>query len=616
MRPFASAALCVVLLSLFGACGRSHCYVADAGSVLEEEDDAAIADPTGEVSDGTEAGEAEDATLRDAEVDASEAAESQVDAADPLCSAAKCSRRGTCSQVNGRPQCACEPGYAGTHCELSVVFVRADSSCTTACGGSWTHALRDLQTGLDTAHERGAEVWAARGSYLPMLGTGRQRTLQLRPKLAVYGGFAGDEREREARDPARVPTILSGDLGVPLQSWDDAYHVVTGAPGALLSGFTIQGGRADGAGDDARGGGLYSADGSTQVADCVFQNNLASDRGGAVYNLRTDSSFVRVSFGKNQAPLGGAMFNQSCSPRISASSFLENQASEKGGAMFNDSASPAIENSEFARNIAPEGGAIYNRMVSNPVVRATTFSANHADGLGGAIRNQYSAPQLEACRFSRNSAGNGGAIFTDYSFTPRVTGCVFLGNTAVENGGAMYNTLSTVEIRNSVFLGNTGRWGGAIASTGSATSIGHCTLASNWGEFGTELYVYAGSLNYGPSAVTNSILWTYGATRPIDIDERRGVSIQYSLVPSTCASIRNEFDACASGSGNLHDEPQFVEKPYIYQGMLMRDYDVRLKPGSPGINVGSPAASAGNDLEGKPRGALPDMGAYETDPER
>jgi hypothetical protein len=43
-------------------------------------------------------------------------------------------------------------------------------------------------------------------------------------------------------------------------------------------------------------------------------------------------------------------------------------------------------------------------------------------------------------------------------------------------------------------------------------------------------------------------------------------------------------------------------------------YDYRLLPGSPAIDAGTPTGAPLTDIEGTPRDATPDMGAYEYTP--
>lgn len=155
-------------------------------------------------------------------------------------------------------------------------------------GHGWESAFRDLQDAL--AHG-GVEIWVAAGAYAP--GSARNATFKLHRGQALHGGFSGRETRREARDPAAHRTVLDGD---------GDYHVVTGADGAILDGFTITGGRADGEGYDCKGGGLINyrdarhgapfskvaAGNSTIARRCVFTGNASGGHGGGAL-AATDS---------------------------------------------------------------------------------------------------------------------------------------------------------------------------------------------------------------------------------------------------------------------------------------------------------------------------------------
>ena len=114
-------------------------------------------------------------------------------------------------------------------------------------GASWTNAYTDLQSALGASPC--TEVWVAAGTYKPTTGTDRTATFQLKNGVAVYGGFAGTETARDQRNPATNVTILSGDIGNDAAdaTATNSYHVVTGATGATLDGFTITAGNANGA---------------------------------------------------------------------------------------------------------------------------------------------------------------------------------------------------------------------------------------------------------------------------------------------------------------------------------------------------------------------------------
>ena len=74
--------------------------------------------------------------------------------------------------------------------------------------------------------------------------------------------------------------MLSGDIGTVNNQADNVYHVVTASSAvtatAVLDGFTIIGGNADGSGADGLGGGLYNSGGSPTLINVTFAGNAAA----------------------------------------------------------------------------------------------------------------------------------------------------------------------------------------------------------------------------------------------------------------------------------------------------------------------------------------------------
>lgn len=157
---------------------------------------------------------------------------------------------------------------------------------------------------------------------------------------------------------------------------NNAYHVISanGVGGtAVLDGFTITAGQANGDFEpDYYGGGLY-CDGSgidnvcnPSLSNLNFSGNFAHNNGGAICN---DGS------------AGGTS-----SPKLSRVEFSGNKAEYFGGAMYNDgeegASSPFLHNVIFSGNKAnDDGGAMYNdgtRGISDPNLVSVTFSGNSA----------------------------------------------------------------------------------------------------------------------------------------------------------------------------------------------------------------------------------------------
>jgi hypothetical protein len=210
----------------------------------------------------------------------------------------------------------------------------------------------------DTGENQPFEIWVAAGIY-HVHQTRRSNTIRLFPGVELYGGFAGDESVRWARDPLRNITEISGRNA---SSDESVYTVITGADGAVVDGFLITGGNAR----DARyGGGMYNKNVSMRVNNCRFEDNYAGQSGGAMFNF---NSILIVT---------------NCS-------FIDNAAGREGGAIFNLDSFVEFKNSVFAFNHAWKvGGAVLNHSHGDAEFVNCTFYANDVDSCGGAIADSH-----------------------------------------------------------------------------------------------------------------------------------------------------------------------------------------------------------------------------------
>ncbi|GAH64971.1 unnamed protein product, partial [marine sediment metagenome] len=162
------------------------------------------------------------------------------------------------------------PDYAdiGAYESLTLWFVDANVTGGDNNGTSWDDAFAYLQDALDYNDvNSGDEIWVAEGIYYPDQnsthpnGTGlSEESFQLIEGVTVRGGFANTSRHQRgwaAHELLIHETILSGDINDPNDPYDNSYHVVKSADGAVLECFTITGGYADGSGADSNGGGIY-----------------------------------------------------------------------------------------------------------------------------------------------------------------------------------------------------------------------------------------------------------------------------------------------------------------------------------------------------------------------
>ncbi|MHC4676721.1 MAG: hypothetical protein ACYTBZ_29910, partial [Planctomycetota bacterium] len=287
-----------------------------------------------------------------------------------------------------------DPNYAeiGAYESPVVLFVDKDATGSDN-GSSWADAFDDLQDALADANS-GDEIWVAEGTYKPTSGSSRLVSFELAEGAALYGGFAGTEASRHPRDWKSHETILSGDISEPNDSSDNSYHVVEGADGAILDGFTVTGGNADGSGTNRYGGGMYNYSCSVTVRNCVFTENAAV--------------------------AGGGMYVQECTLTLTDCVFPDNTAEWYGGGIDISDCSPTITNCVFTGNVCEDpwdgyGGAIDNFDKASPIITNCTFFANIAD-YGGALSNSSSTakPKLINCIFWNNSSNQSGDEVYNY----------------------------------------------------------------------------------------------------------------------------------------------------------------------------------------------------------
>jgi hypothetical protein len=439
----------------------------------------------------------------------------------------------------------------------------------------------------------------------------RTATFQLKNGVALKGGYAGlGAPNPNLRDIVLYETILSGDLAgddarvacvdhspncdgllgrlcvgglciINANNDENGFHVVTGNDtdaSAILDGFTITGGNANGQeANGTAGGGMVNVFGSPTVQDCMFSSNSAIGIGGGMYNnsfvFGSSPTVTNCNFSSNFAAEGGGMFNNNYSrPTVTNCAFNDNSAAVNGGGAVNlNNSSPTMERCAFNGNRAARGGGMYNWNVSSPTLRNCMFARNSVSNQGGAMWNSFSNPAVTNCAFRDNAAGGaGGGMFDSEGSNPAVTNCTFTRNTAVTVGGGMF-----------------------VSSLAAVPKVTNCIL---WGNLPTQIHVV-----------------------------HRPPVVNYSIVQGGWSG--------SGGVGVLNADPVFLDADGPDGVRGTEDDNLRLMVGSPAIDAGDNDAVPNGittDLDGNPRfvddpasqdcpqapgtcGTTPivDMGAYE-----
>ena len=228
--------------------------------------------------------------------------------------------------------------------DIAVVRVDGDNGSPNGNGTGWgEQAFKYLQDGLVEAAELAndpqydhVEVWVAATDdpYRPGPPGDRTASFQLRDKVELYGGFAGNEDDLSERKIYENITVLSGDLegdddepgGDRL---DNSFHVVTTPPQSIttrIDGFVIRGGEADGRGvpTSDKGAGMFVQGFPIGIVNCTFTDNRAGC--AEPFNDQTPGYGAALYIGSTDAPPGEPV----AGPDIVNCTFYNNLAEHAG----------------------------------------------------------------------------------------------------------------------------------------------------------------------------------------------------------------------------------------------------------------------------------------------
>lgn len=253
----------------------------------------------------------------------------------------------------------------------------------------------------------------------------------LKSGVQVYGGFAGNETAFSQRDWAANKTILSGDIdnndltdpsGVVTTTahitGNNSYHVVRADnvdSSAVLDGFIITAGKADGSNPNDRGGGMFLVTSHPALRNLILSGNRAYGPGGGMYLTGSSPTLTNVAFAGNAATNnGGGMFNNSSSPTLYNAILWGNTASN-GPSIYNDSSSSiTVDYSLLQDSSCPSGSSCGSGMIYNtdPLFADADGPDNIPGTLDDDLRLLPGSPAIDA-------GTNTGCPATDLDGLPR-----------------------------------------------------------------------------------------------------------------------------------------------------------------------------------------------------
>ncbi len=461
-----------------------------------------------------------------------------------------------------------------------IRYVKAGA---TGNGKTWATASGNIQEMIDAPLTE--EVWVAEGTYLPAVKAGngtydRDKTFLLKNGVKVYGGFpAAGTPAMQDRDWEAHETILSGDLGTPGNTTDNAFHIViiagqqnTEPEETILDGFTLTGGNAD----------TDSSDTS------VYVNNVYVSRtmGGGLYIGQYASAVLaNLNINNNYAYLGGGIsIEYENTISIAYTTISDNSAASDGGGIYNNG-TLTLDHVSVNNNNALSGAGIYNGWSSDSFFNNIIVNNNTSISNGAGIYNS------SAGYFLKNS--------------------VISGNVSTSNGGGIFNESSIGNLTNVQITGNrTSAYGGGMYNLEGLINLTNVTISANDITVGLAGVAFSGAVfNHDSDVVTaNSII--YG---------NDGGVVNFVSYPTYANSLVQGVNDTTNGNIGGNIDPLFVSMP-SYETAPFTTGNFALQSNSPVINAGSDTQYtilAGNtltdeDYEGNPRFAgVIDMGAYE-----
>jgi hypothetical protein len=400
-------------------------------------------------------------------------------------------------------------------------------------------------------------------------------------------------RSNDPKSPDVVAdTIIDGGRNGSVVTYDSGESST-----CLLTGFTITNGQGQ------YGGGIYCADSSPTVADCVIVDNTTNHwtEGGGIYCTSSSPNIHNCTISNNfpTGNGGGICCYWNSNPAIVNCTIASNRVtgSQRGGGIYCDRSAPTVVACVIRDNVTCgiSGG--------EPVVTDCVISNN-----GGAAGIVHTGGQITRCIISGN---------TDHGLwecSGAIVNCVIADNHGYEDGAGVARCKGPIE--NCIISGNMAPTasGGGIDITASSSTISNCIITGNWASRrGGGIYGWFD----GDVTLRNCIVWNNRLPGQTELNEIALIydpgrpcklTVSYSDVEGGQASTSIERGSTLVwGPGNIQADPLFVDPAWG---------DYHLPVYSPCTDAGDPdsmPAPGTTDIEGGLRvvnGRI-DIGPYE-----
>ncbi len=529
----------------------------------------------------------------------------------------------------------------------NAAVLRVSPSGDNSDGATWATAYQTINGALAVATV-GDEVWVEQGTYV--IST-EATQLNFVSGVNVYGGFAGTESVRDARDTNPELTVIAYDEAAA-ETFRLLYSIDLD-DATLWDGFTFDG-------KNMTSGVVLS--GNCTLNNAIVKNCELTDGSGIGVYMRSGSEFIPVTLSNTTVTDNTLKVTTANASVIGgAGVYVRADASlaEISGCTISNNTIDGIEGSGA---LSARGGAIF---IVEGVIRDCVMDNNHVINSANASykNNNFSGgtiaivPEkvdvaansvlIENCTITNStSVSRGGAILIDPRWSGEYHGNYTISKTIIKNcksndvGGAILCTAPTAQtgsgwtlnIENSVIANNTAVTGGGMfMNVATVLNLTNVTIANNQSTatYGGGGIFFRGVNDLTVAATLKDVLFwgnVYNGSNTAIAQIRNNA--QASTV---VFSAIQDYDGTATdwGTATLGDNIPLVadnnaafDAPAFVAPASGAGYDIadaltadwHLTAASACIDYGEDYLA--DDLDGvaRPKGDYSDIGAYEFDP--